>query len=244
MPLNPDPSDHDRRSSEPPFQVDPMTDLSRRLQAPVPQAFVRVLLTILALGAFLVAAFAATAQAQDYNVRAGDVLGIEVLEDSSLNREVLVLPDGRFNFPFAGSVQASGRSTGQIAQEITAGIADNFASQPNVFVSVRTLRQEAPRTGPSAPAVMNIYLLGEVNAPGIKQVVPGATLLQALSESGGFTNFAALRRVQLRRTDPRTNVQTVTLINYKALANGAALSRDIILGEGDVILVPQRRLFE
>jgi len=145
-------------------------------------------------------------------------------------------------------VQASGRTPAQIAQRVTQGIASNFAAPPNVFVSVRSLRPEDPIL-PGAPAqaedpVIRVYMLGEIAAPGLKELVPGTTLLQALSESGGFTNFAALKRLQLRRTNPQTGAQGVTVINYRAIANGAALSRDIVLAEGDVILVPQRRLFE
>lgn len=190
----------------------------------------------------------AQAQGQGYEIRPGDTLGIEVLEDASLSREVLVLPDGRFSFPFAGSVQATGRTTDQVAAALRQGIASNFANEPNVFVSVRTLRPKDPvvprSNAPVAAPVMNVYFLGEVNAPGVKAIPPGSTLLQAMSQSGGFTNFAALGRIQLRRTNPLTGQQTVNLINYKAISRGAALSQDIVLGEGDVILVPQRRLFE
>ncbi|MEE3070377.1 MAG: polysaccharide biosynthesis/export family protein, partial [Pseudomonadota bacterium] len=47
-----------------------------------------------------------TAQAQSYKIKAGDSLQIEVLEDPSLSRSVLVLPDGQFSFPFVGEVRA------------------------------------------------------------------------------------------------------------------------------------------
>jgi polysaccharide export outer membrane protein len=202
----------------------------------------------IALAALLAILTTGAAVAQGYTVRPGDTLTIEVLQDSSLNRNVLVTPDGTFSFPFAGTVQASGRTPAQIAQRVTQGIESNFAAPPNVFVAVRSLRPQDPIL-PGAPGleddpIVRIYMLGEVNAPGLKELVPGTTLLQALSESGGFTNFAALKRLQLRRTNPQTGAQGVTVINYRAIADGAALSQDIVLAEGDVILVPQRRLFE
>lgn len=198
------------------------------------------------VAATLLALLPGTAGAQGYPVRPGDVLTIEVLEDGSLDREVLVTPDGTITFPFAGTVQASGRTPAQISERVRDRIASNFVAPPNVFVSVRRLRAEdppAPDRPGEAPTV-SIYMLGEVNAPGLKELTPGVTLLQALSTSGGFTDFAALKRLQLRRTDPHTGAQSVTTINYRAIADGAALSRDIVLAEGDVILVPQRRLFE
>lgn len=190
----------------------------------------------------------AAAWAQNgYRISPGDVLAIEVLEDPSLNREVLVLPDGSFSFPFAGTLQASGQTIEQVEAAVTQGIAPNFAAEPNVFVTVRQVQPSAPSTfGQTAPAEpsVEIYFLGEVNSPGPTAIPPGTTFLQALSFSGGFTPFAAQRRVQLRRTDPHTGQQYVSEIDYRAIANGARLSQDVELIEGDVILVPERRLFE
>ena len=183
--------------------------------------------------AVLFAATAAVAQS-GYQVRPGDTLQVEVLEDPSLNRSVLVLPDGTISFPFAGSVQASGRSAGQISDSITAGIASNFASAPNVFVTVASLR--TPTVG-SGPAQIDVYMIGEIAAPGEKQLSRGTTLIQALAETGGFTKFAATKRIVLRRTDPRTGKQSVSRINYKAIADGAAVGSDIVLRDGDVIVV-------
>ena len=195
----------------------------------------------------------------NYVVRPGDTLRIEVLEDASLNRSVIVLPDGRFSFPFAGTVQAGGRSLGQIEASVGAAIASNFAAPPNVFISVQELRQPpAPTPGeiaraqvaaqrgllPDSGPSMSVFLLGEVLTPGPQDVPVGTTFLQALSRSGGFSNFAALKRVQIRRTNPTTGAQSLFTINYKDLARGAELNGNIVLQEGDVILVPQRRLFE
>jgi polysaccharide export outer membrane protein len=175
----------------------------------------------------------------EYQVRPGDTLVIEVLEDNALNRSTMVLPDGRISFPFAGSISVAGRTVGQVQDTIASGIAVNFANRPNVFVSV----QPGERTASSRPSTIDIYFLGEVNAPGAKPMPRGTTLLQALAQSGGLTRFAADKRIQLRRTNPATGQQSITEINYRALANGAVMN-DVRLADGDVILVPERRLFE
>ena len=205
----------------------------------------RAIFATMALLVGLFTATLATAQGADYRIRSGDVISIEVLQDPSLNREVLILPDGRFSFPFAGTVRAGGRTTGQVERAISAGIAPNFAVEPNVFVTVRALRpREDQLPEELAEELIKIYFLGEVNAPGLREVTPGTTLLQALSQSGGMTNFAATKRIQLRRTNPNTNAQSVTTIDYRALSRGASLENDVLLAEGDIILVPERRLFE
>src|SRR6056297_1740547 len=154
---------------------------------------------ILTVWALIAAIFITTeTMAQDgYRIRAGDILSVEVVQDPNLNREVLVLPDGSINFPFAGTVQAGGLTTGQVQAQIAQGIAPNFAVQPSVFVNVQQV-SAATFTGTAARTI-DVYFLGEVNTPGLQEVAPGTTLLQGLSLGGGFTNFAATRRIQLRR---------------------------------------------
>lgn len=197
----------------------------------------------MAVLALVVTAGAALAQSE-YRARSGDTLLIEVLEDSSLNRSVVVLPDGRFSFPFAGTLRGAGRTVGQIEASITSAIAGNFASTPNVFVSVQP-KERRPGSGtPAKERTIDIYFLGEVNAPGLKEVSPGTTFLQAIAQSGGLTKFAATKRIQLRSTNRTTGAQTITSFNYKALSEGASLRVDPKLRDGDVILVPERRLFE
>lgn len=197
---------------------------------------------ITALLAVLAATTLATAQSR-YQISPGDRLSIEVLEDPALNREALVLPDGRFSFPFAGTVVAAGRTVEEVESALESAIAPNFASQPNVFVTVQSAEGTLPGTGLALAPTITVYFMGEVEAPGAKEIEPGTTFLQAMALTGGMTRFAAQNRVQLRRP-LRDGRSQVVEINFKALAGGAALSRDIVLGEGDIILVPERRLFE
>ena len=199
---------------------------------------------LFAVLAFVLCATGAVAQ-DAYRVRPGDTLTIEVLEDSSLNRNVLVTPGGGFSFPFAGSLPAAGFTTDQIAARLSGSIASNFAVPPNVFVSVRDVAS-ATETGAVEieEETISVFFFGEVGDPGQQELEPGITFLQGLSRSGGLTNFAAERRIQLRRTDPVTLQETVTTINYRALQRGARLTTNVVLIDGDVILVPERGLFE
>lgn len=186
---------------------------------------------------------AVSAQAQgDYTIRTGDVLQVEVLEDPSLNRAVVVLPSGQISFPFAGTLRASGRTITQVENTIRDALSPNFANPPTVFVGVNPSREVDEFADGPGPRI-DVYFVGEVRSPGRIRIKQGTTLLQAVAISGGVSRFAAIKRVQLRRTDPVTKVQTVTILNYRALSDGA-VTQDIELRDGDVILVPERRLFE
>lgn len=181
------------------------------------------------------------AEAQEYRVRAGDRLTIEVLEDTTLNRTVPVLPGGTINFPYAGSLQVAGLSPTAIGNRISQSLSGVLASPPTVFISVAPL--EPVPMAPEAPEaiLINVYVMGEASSPGAKTVPPGTTFLQALSQAGGLTPFAATKRIQLRRPSMPGRVVT---INYDAIMRGAAMNQDPVLAEGDVIIIPERRLFE
>lgn len=189
--------------------------------------------------AVLVSALAAPlalAQSAGYRIQPGDSLAITVLEDDTLNRQVLVLPDGRISVPLAGSVQAAGNTVESVESTIADRLASNFAVRPNVFVSVVEVAEEQD--------TFPIYVLGQVQNPGLVEVLPGTTLLQAVALSGGLDRFAAAKRIQLRRTDTSTGQERLYLFNYRAVERGGSIESMITLREGDVILVPERRLFE
>ncbi|WP_245837975.1 polysaccharide biosynthesis/export family protein [Tropicimonas sediminicola] len=196
---------------------------------------------ILALVAFVLGVLPAAAQG-NYLIQPGDQLAVEILEDSTLNRQVLVLPDGKFGFPMVGAVTAAGRTAEQVERSIASSIASNFSVTPTVFVSVVGLAPTAPAIEEADNSFV-VYLVGEVNAPGPKAVLPGTTVLQLLSQSGGFTKYAATKRLQLRREDANKQ-QRMYKINYRAISRGAEMTMDPQLVEGDVLLVPERRLFE
>ena len=203
--------------------------------------FVRALWAALLVLPFLTV----TASAQsDYRVRSGDTLKLEVLEDTSLNSDLLVLPDGRIRVPFIGSVQASGRTLPQIQNSVRAGLSPSFAEPPTVFVGLRSLFVPPPREPrePVEPVTIAVYVIGEVETPGKREIEPGTTLLQFLAEMGGFSPFAATKRIQLRTT--RTEQEQVYTLNYDDIERGAGLGMTAVMADGDVIVVPQRRLFE
>lgn len=198
---------------------------------------------IISAFAVLFAILANAAVAQDsYSIRAGDILRIEVLEDTSLNQDVLVAPDGRISIPLAGTLRASGRTVGAIRTDVTEALAPNFNTRPTVYVA---LLRQAERIAPSGPAPVEtvaVYVLGEAAKVGRHDVEVGTNLIQFFAESGGFGKFAATKRIVLRRT---VNGQpTDYLINYEDILAGTSNSGATTVADGDLIIVPQRKLFE
>lgn len=190
---------------------------------------------------FAVPLLAVQSQAQDYRVRSGDVLQIEVLEDSTLNRTAIVLPDGQISLPLVGSVQASGRSLAQVQEDLAARLSGSFATPPTVYVTLSALAERVPAS--TTPRMIDVFVMGAANAPGRIEVSPGTTFLQAIAQAGGLSPFAATKRIQLRRTDKSGN-EKIYRLNYDAIEQGTATGGTTRLVDGDVIIVPQRKLFE
>jgi len=172
-----------------------------------------------------------------YRIQPGDVLNIEVLEDESLEREELVRPDGRITMPLAGTLSVRGRSIEQVRSDLTRLLAPNFAAPPTVFVSLGSVAE------PTDPDPILVYAVGEAGEPGRYEVPPGTTLLQFFAEMGGFSRFAATKRIMLRRADSAGN-ERVYKFNYDAILEGTGQGGATRLVDGDVIVVPERRLFE
>jgi polysaccharide biosynthesis/export protein len=181
--------------------------------------------------------FTGSVQAQGtYLIKPGDTLRIEVLEDQTLNRGALVLPDGTISVPQAGQVQVAGRTVAAVQQELITLLSPSFAAPPSVFVGIDGLAQATASGGGSRATT--IFVMGEALKTGKIEIRSGSTLLQVLAEIGGFTKFAAVKRIQIRR-----GAQTF-VVNYKSIEDGTDTAAQMVIKSGDVILVPQRRLFE
>ena len=192
-------------------------------------------------GLLAILAIATEAVAQEgYLIRPGDVLRVEVLEDPGLNRTTLVSPDGRISFPLAGGVVAAGRTLEDLQTDLASRIGANFAVTPNVFISLEQVAEPRASTGggTKAAATIEIFVMGQAANPGKLDVKRGTTLLQAFAQMGGFSPFAATKRVQLHRAG------NITTLSYDAIERGTSTAGSTILQDGDVIVVPQRKLFE
>ena len=199
-----------------------------------------VLIRSLVAMLFVLPWFVGHALAQEYRLKTGDVLQIEVLEDSTLNRTDIVLPGGQISLPLIGSVRAGGRTLAEVQADVATQLSGSFASAPTVYVTLSALAERLPA---GEPPTIDVFIVGAANAPGRIEMSPRSTLLQAIAQAGGLSPFAAKKRIQLRRTDKQGNEKTYRL-NFEAIEMGEGAGGAMQLVDGDVIIVPQRKLFE
>src|SRR5260370_10184296 len=88
-----------------------------------------------------------------------------------------------------------------------------------------------------------IFITGEVIRPGSYVVRQKTTLMQAIALAGGLGPYAAKRRLQVRRHGSGGD-ETVFAFDYRAYEAGFDVGGNVTVRPGDVIIVPQRGLFE
>lgn len=180
--------------------------------------------------------FDRTAVDPNFRLGPGDVLLVNVLEDPTLDTEVLIRPDGLITVPLAGTVVAAGRTPEEVAAAIREQLASNFVEPPTVSVVLRALA----RLGEER--LLTIYVIGQVARPGQILIEEPIGFLQALALAGGVGLFGKADEIQVRQVD-EAGVERVLVLDYEAIEEGGVVPR-VILDDGDTILVPERGLFD
>jgi polysaccharide export outer membrane protein len=99
-----------------------------------------------------------------------------------------------------------------------------FVEKPEVSVIVTAINSR------------RIYIVGEVNRAGAFPLLPGMTVLQALSSAGGFSQFADLKNIYILRAESGKSSRFP--FNYKEVIKGNRTEQNILLKPGDTIVVP------
>jgi polysaccharide export outer membrane protein len=143
--------------------------------------------------------------------------------------------------------------TGKIPQDITLRDGDtivvptatnfNVAEARNLFAANYAASQNAPRT---------VAITGQVYRPGSYLVTPGSstseagavapgsglpTVMRAIQLAGGITSQADVRSIKIRRPTRIGSEQTLNLNLWELLQTGD-LNQDVVLQDGDTIVVP------
>jgi polysaccharide biosynthesis/export protein len=158
----------------------------------------------------------------NYTIGPQDVLDINVWKEDQLTKTVPVRPDGKISLPLLNDIQAAGLTPTQLATQITESL-KKYVTDPQVTVIVREINSQ------------RVYLIGEVSRAGAYPLLPGMTVLQALSSAGGFTQFANTKKIYVLRTE--NGKQEKFPFNYKD-ALSAKSDENIVLKAGDQIVVP------
>ncbi len=194
----------------------------------------KTLRAVIALGSLLMLAscrapasskLPAESPLEDARLGPGDVFEIRVFGEEKLSGSFQVGPDGAIQFPFLGVLAVGGQESNQVASAVREGlIARDIIRDPHVSVLVKESNSR------------RISVLGAVSKPGTFPIIPGITVIQAVSNAGGFTPLASkddtvvTRRVNGKLERYRVAVSQVSRGNQD----------DFRLSAGDIVFVPER----
>ena len=158
----------------------------------------------------------------EYLISPTDLLEIKVYEHPDLTQKAEVSSAGTIPFPLIERIKAMGLSATQIEAELERRLKD-FIVNPQVTVLV-TKHQ-------------NIYVYGEVRNPGVYELTPGLSVLEAITMAGGFTEIAYQDKTKIIRSkgDDKKTIK----VKISDITKRGNKSKDIPLKIGDIIIVPE-----
>jgi protein involved in polysaccharide export with SLBB domain len=155
----------------------------------------------------------------------GDSFTMEIVGEKDLPREYQVASDGTVDFPYLHTLKVADLEAQELAHLIRDKLIEaKVLTDPSVVVQVREFSSR------------HVTLLGQVAKPGSYPLLPGMSLIQAISQAGGLTAVASSDHVNLTRKTA-TGQQTVE-VSVGAIQEGKA--PDLPLQAGDQIYVHER----
>jgi polysaccharide export outer membrane protein len=86
--------------------------------------------------------------------------------------------------------------------------------------------------------IQRVFVYGEVKTPGVIQFMSSKkiTLLQAIAQAGGLTEWASKSRVMIKKKEKNSGKEMNITVNLKKLISLEA--PDVLLEDGDIVIVP------
>ncbi|MGB0833777.1 MAG: SLBB domain-containing protein [Psychrobium sp.] len=156
----------------------------------------------------------------EYLMGPGDVVNVQIYGKENQTYSLTVSRSGMLDLPNSGPVSVNGLSFESLQEQLGQKIEEQFTGV-KANISLGELRS------------IRIIITGEAYKPGSYTVSSLSTITQALFVSGGVSDIASLRNIQLKRAGKKI----VTFDLYDLLMKGDAKD-DVRLQSGDVIFIP------
>lgn len=158
-----------------------------------------------------------------------DVIDIQVYEQEDLRSQVRLSEEGKISLPLIGEVKASGHTIDELTKIITEKYKE-YIYTPQISVFIKEYHS------------MQIYLLGEIQKPGVYQLTGNSTLLELISQAGGVTEGGGDTLTIIRRASKGVETEPITM-NLKKLLDGSNEGYNVTVMDGDTIYVPRADYF-
>jgi polysaccharide export outer membrane protein len=156
----------------------------------------------------------------DFVIRDTDTVSVRVYNQDAISTHERVRPDGKITVPMAGEIVVRGRRPADIAKELEVKL-KSVVVAPVVTVSI------------DQSAQLLIPVLGEVKNAGTFTIDAGASVLVALADAGGLSDYASPDRIFVLRKGLDRRVR----FRMADLRAGDPKSVNFGLQAGDIVVV-------
>lgn len=164
-----------------------------------------------------------TAVEEDYRIGPGDLLAISVWKEPEASvPSIIVRPDGKITLPLIKDVEVTGLTPREAEKIITSGLAE-FITDANVTVIVIGTHSQ------------KVYMIGAVKKEGPLPYTYKMTIMQALTEAGGLTDYAKRKKIYVLRA--QRGKETKIPFDYDAVLKGKDMEHVWLL-PNDTVVVP------
>lgn len=188
-----------------------------------------------------------------YLINVGDDLEIRFRAATDMNTTVRVRPDGRISLEMVKSVMAEGKSPEELERELIDAYSP-YLMNPDLVVIVKEFTSDRVyvggqllRPGPQdlddasvtvkVAVPRQIFVGGEVRAPGLLAFRPPLSALQAVLEAGGVPRSGDMDNVLIIRRIQADSAVAIRLNLESDLSGGA--QNDVLLRPFDIVIVPK-----
>ena len=168
---------------------------------------------------------------ENYLLRRGDVIFIEVWTNPELSGSHIIGPDGKITLPVSGPTRVTGLTREEAAAKVVEILSQNY---PNMTATVRVDKYSP----------YSVSVLGHVVSPGVYLFQDRPTLLKAITQAGGLIED----RLPSGQLAPKPHVrrcaiirakQQLALFDINPLLQGKNLDLNFRLRPDDIVQIPQ-----
>ena len=158
-----------------------------------------------------------------------DQLNVFVWRNPELSTKIQVRPDGMITTPLISDLVAAGKTPAQLADDIRVSLT-KYVEDPRVSVMVDSFQ---------GTYAQQIRIVGATEKPASLPYRANMTLLDAMIQVGGLSQYAAGNRARLIRHDKATGEQKEYDLKIARLLKRGDTSANVRLEPGDVIIIPE-----
>lgn len=181
----------------------------------------------------------ASSSYDDGTIKVGDSLELFVKEDPVFNNTYKVREGGDIIIPDIGRIPLKGLSVASAERRVESYLEKGQIKDATVILD--RVRSVAPASSVAGSRQMLVYMTGAVSKPGqhVLAVPEGRSLgiYEAILISGGLAQFADEQKVHVLRMDSK-RIRHRIPVNIRMIRQGGA--PDPVIGQGDVVVVPEK----